>query len=557
MHIDLRPRHLLLTLFPFFTVAIVLLLRPFPVAAVERGLEEQAAPTDIVLSNNQVDENQPAGALVGTLRTVDADPGDTHTYRLIGGATTYFAVDGDRLETAQALDFEAVDRHQLWIRSTDAAGQSFYKSFIITVADVNEAPTIEEGATVARTMSEDGSPSPFVLTLNARDVDAGDTFSWSVVSPAAHGRATAGGSGSSQVVGYVPYRNYHGSDSFEVQVADSGGLTDTIRVSVTVEPVNDAPNARDDSVTTAEERAITISPLRNDGDVDGDAITLVVVGEPAHGQATHSGDRITYTPEADFVGRDLITYGISDGTLTAYATINIYVTNVNDAPSIVEGTSASVTMSEDGAPTPFALALSATDIDSSTVQWAILRQPAHGAATATSTGPFTGATSYTPDLHYHGSDTFQVQVSDGQAADVIRIDVTLEPVNDPPLGVDDTAETAEETAVTIDVLANDLDVVEGSPLTIQDAGLPAHGTATVNGDNKIVYTPQADFYGTDTFVYTLSDGEATGTATVIVTVRNSNDAPVIGIVEEVQWELVGPSGFSAPVVKSFFYHLIW
>lgn len=85
MHIDLRPRHVLLTLFPFLTVAIVLFLRPFPVTAGERALEEQAAPTDIVLSNNQADENQPAGALVGTLSTVDADPGDTHTYRLIGG----------------------------------------------------------------------------------------------------------------------------------------------------------------------------------------------------------------------------------------------------------------------------------------------------------------------------------------------------------------------------------------------------------------------------------------------------------------------------------------
>src|SRR5690606_28424935 len=106
-------------------------------------------------------------------------------------------------------------------------------------------------------------------------------------------------------------------------------------------------------------------------------------------------------------------------------------------------------------------------------------------------------------------------------------------VNDAPLGVDDTAETAEETAVIIDVLANDSDVVEGSPLIVQDAGLPAHGFATVNGDNEIVYTPQADFYGTDSFVYTLSDGEATRTVTVLVTVRNSNDAPVIGIVEEV------------------------
>lgn len=97
--------------------------------------------------------------------------------------------------------------------------------------------------------------------------------------------------------------------------------------------------------------------------------------------------------------------------------------------------------------------------------------------------------------------------------------------NEAPSAVDDSAETTENTAVTIDVLANDTDP-GGDALTVADVEAPANGSATLGADNTITYAPNADFFGTDTFVYTVSDGVETDTATVTVTVTEDPE-PVV------------------------------
>ncbi len=102
----------------------------------------------------------------------------------------------------------------------------------------NTPPSITEGATISRTMSEDGAPTPFGLTLNATDPDGGDTLTWSVTM-AMHGSATAAGTGFSQVIGYTPIANYNGSDSFIVQVYDHKGGIARITVNVTITPMTD------------------------------------------------------------------------------------------------------------------------------------------------------------------------------------------------------------------------------------------------------------------------------------------------------------------------------
>ena len=62
-------------------------------------------------------------------------------------------------------------------------------------------------------MSEDGSPTAFALTLNATDPDVSDTLTWSILTAAAHGAATASGTGASKAIGYTPTANYNGSDA--------------------------------------------------------------------------------------------------------------------------------------------------------------------------------------------------------------------------------------------------------------------------------------------------------------------------------------------------------
>ncbi len=102
----------------------------------------------------------------------------------------------------------------------------------------NLPPSITEGSSTSITMSEDGAPTPFSLTLHASDPDVGDTLYWSVASPL-HGSATAAGTGTSKVIGYTPLANYNGSDSFIVRVSDHKGGLASITVNVTITPETD------------------------------------------------------------------------------------------------------------------------------------------------------------------------------------------------------------------------------------------------------------------------------------------------------------------------------
>ncbi len=104
--------------------------------------------------------------------------------------------------------------------------------------------------------------------------------------------------------------------------------------------------------------------------------------------------------------------------------------------------------------------------------------------------------------------------------------------NTPPVAVDDTATTDEDTNVVIDVLANDSNAEDGTPLpgTVTDAYGAAHGTLTISLFGSIIYTPNADFFGTDSFTYEVTDSlGARAAATVDVTVEPVNDAPVLGL----------------------------
>src|SRR5205085_162064 len=112
----------------------------------------------------------------------------------------------------------------------------------------------------------------------------------------------------------------------------------------------------------------------------------------------------------------------------------------------------------------------------------------------------------------------------GTATASVALTITAE--NDPPAAVNDAATTAEDTAVSIAVLTNDSDA-GGDTLTVSVATAPAHGTAAVNADGSVTYTPAANYNGADSFTYTIADGHgATATATVGLTITAENDAPV-------------------------------
>ncbi len=105
---------------------------------------ESCSPTNIMLSNNSVPENEPAGTIVGTLSASDLDIGDSFTYSLVD-VVTYpdnlgFSIVGDVLQTHVPFNYEVKSTYTIKIRVTDAGGKFYDRVFTIQISDVNDAP---------------------------------------------------------------------------------------------------------------------------------------------------------------------------------------------------------------------------------------------------------------------------------------------------------------------------------------------------------------------------------------------------------------------------------
>lgn len=484
-----------------------------------------------------VNEDSPNGTIVGTITASDPDAGDKLVYAVTGGTgTAVFDVHNTTaaVTVTDETQITTPGSFTLNVEVMDSAALTDTATITINVMAQNDAPIITEGESVDVTMDEDGVPTAFSLTLNASD-EENDTLTWSIHSPAGHGTATAGGTGTSNPIGYMPDPNYHGSDSFVVNVDDGNGGSDTITVNVTVNAQNDNPTAADDTPTVQENSTDnTLDVLANDSGApdSGETLTITAVGTPDNGgSVTNNGTDLTYTPAAGFSGTEIFTYDIDDGNGGSdTATVTVTVQNVNDNPVITESNPANVVMDEDGAPTAFSLTLNATDQDGDTLTWSIETQAGHGTASAGGTGP-SKAIDYTPDPNYNGSDNFVVKVADGNGgSDTITVNVTINPQNDAPTANDDSYDVNENTSNhTLDVLVNDSDAPDsGETLTITAVGATDNGGTVTNNGINITYSPAPGFVGTETFTYDIDDGNGgSDTATVRINVLDVNEAPQI------------------------------
>ena len=142
----------------------------------------------------------------------------------------------------------------------------------------------------------------------------------------------------------------------------------------------------------------------------------------------------------------------------------------------------------------------------------------------------TDAIEYTPNLDFNGIDSFDYTITDGEFSDSATVSVIVTPVNDVPVANDDTEVTPLNNPIDIPVLENDSDVEDGIPtITSVTSTLEGIGTAEINpAGTGIIFTPNLDTFGTDTFQYTVSDIQGlTATATVTVTVTEPEEAPAI------------------------------
>ena len=336
---------------------------------------------------------------------------------------------------------------------------------------------------------------------------------------------------------YTPDSDFFGEDSFTYTIRDDGGDESSATVTVNVAAVNDAPTANDNSYSVPEDSIdFEMTVLGNDS-ISPDANETLTISQitsgPSNGSITNAGDRLLYTPDANFVGSDSFTYEISDGNGgTDQAMVTIDVTEVNDDPI---PTNFSESMDEDGT----------LNIDVSDLLAGALPGGGETGQTLSITGVSNASNgsvvlngntvTVTPDADFFGSLTFDFTItddgttngnSDPQSANGVAT-ITVNGVNDLPTANDD-AETAQAGLgpIVIDVLDNDTsDPDSGETLTIIDVSDGSDGgTISIQSGSSIEYEPASDFNGTETFTYTISDGNG-GEATATVSVSVTNFVP--------------------------------
>ncbi|MFW1182869.1 tandem-95 repeat protein [Vibrio parahaemolyticus] len=335
----------------------------------------------------------------------------------------------DGTELLASTSFETIGIESLGLSQTQVlALNDLFRSNLQTSADSTDKPLATTPVTLDA-IEEDGGSIIITTEELLSNVDDEDKDTLSVenlIIDKGNGTLVDNGDGTWT---FTPQIDDDTEVSFTFDIIDDEDLVVSGSANLDILPINDAPNAKNDVITTEEDTAVTIDVLVNDSDVEGDVLSIQSASVPSEqGSVDIVNGKLVFTPAENFNGDATITYIVTDGDLT----------------------------------------------------------------------------------------------------DEAKVTVTVTPVNDSPVAVDDTVSTQEDTVVTIDVLPNDSDV-DGDKLSIQSASVPeAQGKVEIV-DGKLVFTPAENFNGHAEITYTVTDGELTDEAKVSVTVNPVNDAPTIKV----------------------------
>ncbi len=460
--------------------------------------------------NITTDENTPVnGAIIAT----DAD-GDTLSYVLSGSPANGTVI----LNTVTGT-----------YTYTPNSGYSGSDSFVVTVSDGNggtDTITVNVGinngndAPVANNDTATTDESTAVtIAVRGNDTDAdGDALTVTGVTQGANGSVVIDAVTGNPI--YTPNSGFSGTDSFTYTVSDGNGGTASATVTVTVNAaVNTAPVGPDTNETVAEDGVLNSSVSATDA--DGDALTYTLGTGPAHGALTFNPDgTYSYTPGANYNGSDSFTVTVSDGRGgTDTITVNINVTPQNDAPTAADD---AFTTNED---VPVTITLASLIANDSDVDGDSVTVFAAGSATNGTLSLVDGNLVFTPNAGYSGPASFTYFIHDGHGGvDSATVHITVNALNDAPVGPDTNETVAEDGVLNSSVTATDQD---GDALTYTLTTGPAHGALVFNADGTYSYTPSANYNGSDSFVVTVSDGNGgTDTITVNINVTPVNDLPV-------------------------------
>ncbi|MFN3259429.1 MAG: Ig-like domain-containing protein [Pikeienuella sp.] len=515
-----------------------------------------------VAGNDSATVNEESQITVAVLNNDTAPGGGPLTTSLAAGQTfigavTVLANQSIQFNPAGAYDFlgvgESATETIRYLATDSSNGLSDEGLFTITITGVNDRPT---GGSITDQTDEDTALTGNVIAdSGASDRDANDVLRvldviiGGVRTGVTGTQSFTTASGATLTISedgtyeYSPVGAFDAlfagetsaPDAFSVTLDDQSGAgltTATVTLSIAVTGVNDAPVANDDAFATDEDTGIEIAPEANDLDAEDDFFIAEIDTAGSAGGRISTGEGFVFDPNGEF---DDLAAGESRTTTFSYtiedaegardtATITVTVTGVNDAP-VANGDAA--TTDEDTSVSVDVLA-NDDDVDDGF--------SLAGFDTAGSAGGSFDGSVFDPNGEFDDlaagetrTTTFSYTIRDDAGAeDSAVLTVTVTGVNDAPVANDDAATTDEDTAVSVDVLANDEDVDDGFSLVGFDAAGGAGGVF-----DGSVFDPNGEFDDlaagesrTTSFSYTIrDDAGAEDSAVLTVTVTGVNDAP--------------------------------
>ena len=424
-----------------------------------------------------------------------------------------------------------------------------FKTLSLTIA--SEIAAVPDTAAV----DENGGPI-FIEVLKNDSITTGTGPTITAPIPAT---SANGGTVAQAVVGgkngfnYTPKAGFTGTDTFSYTITN-GTTTASTTVTVTVNAVDDQPViAGPNSVTTIEDTAFTLSGFTIT-DIDSNNLTVTLSLSPNNGtlsqtsltgtpaQVTTALNSVTYTPLLNSSAPVTLNISATDGvSQPGTKAVSITITAVNDAPQF-DNLPASLTAFLDQ--TLAVPAFSVADPDStlsvtlSVDKGSLSKDGIPSASINITGGPGSVAISgitYAPPAGFTGSAVLTIQVAEGNGAPVSQsVPISVVPPLLPYAASDSITINEGAASGSIDVFLNDLAKSTKANLSITGTSLPipvAQGSVAQNGSTFTYTPPNADFFGTTSFTYTIADsgnaGDGPSTGTVNITVNPVNDPPVI------------------------------
>ncbi|HCG6973479.1 TPA: tandem-95 repeat protein, partial [Vibrio parahaemolyticus] len=401
-----------------------------------------------------------------------------------------------------------------------SGGVSESTTVYVDVTPVNDAPVAKDDTAI----TDEDTPVTIDVLPNDNDIDGDKLSIQSASVPEAQGKV--------EIVDgklvFTPAENFNGDAEITYTVTD-GQLTDEAKVTVTVNPVNDAPTIKVDAVESITEDAVNTDTVVatltvRDTDTPEDQLTVSLENN-SNGYFVLVGNEVKLTQVGvDAVNNDelnlkdlTISASVSDGVNpTANDSDSLVVNRVNDAPT-VENAIADQELSEDFASYTIDLNDAFKDSDSA------LNFSVSGNSNVL-VSIENGIATITPTADWNGSETLTFTATDPSGESVSQtVNFTVAPVADI---VADKATVVEDTPTIIKVLGNDTFEGDDKVVSLDTNNGPANGTVSVNPDGSVTYTPNDNYHGADSFTYIVTSGGVSESTTVNVDVTPVNDAPM-------------------------------